>query len=470
MRKPNILLIMTDQQRWDALGTVSPWMGTPNMDRIAREGVQFTNCITTSPLCIPARRAMATGLYAHVTGVWVNRFTPLDTPTWMSCIRDAGYRTSLFGKTHLNAHGGDLRNVAYLLQAQGMDDVNETGGPRDCTGILSHMTAEWAQLGLWEGYKQDLAERYSNRPYIARPSTLGFEHYYDTYVGRKAKEYLEAYERNQPWFCWVSFGGPHEPWDAPEPYASRYAPDEMPKALSGNMQGGAERARGRLDKKLQSLFDMTPGDVAALRANYAGSVTLIDDMIGGIFEVIEARGEMANTVIALVSDHGEMNGDYGLLYKGNFLESGARVPFLIRTPGTAAKWQSSREPSEVCASPIEWFDLGPTLVELAGGEIRHRQFAKSLVPCLDNAQEQVREESLCELAGEIMIRSAQWKLAVNAEGNTYLLFDLENDPIETRNLAGLGDYQDVDATLRLRMQERVREARLSRRQSTVLSS
>ena len=460
MSKPNILLIMTDQQRWDALGSVSPWMKTPNMDRIAREGTQFTNCITNSPLCIPARRAMASGLYPHNTNVWDNRHRPLDTPTWMSCIRNAGYRTSLFGKTHLNAHQGDLRGVAPLLQAQGLDDVNETAGPKECASTLSHMTAEWAKLGIWKAYKQDLVERYSNNRYVVRPSTLGFEHYYDTYVGRKAKDYLEAYDRNQPWFCWVSFGGPHEPWDAPEPYASAYAPDAMPKALSGDMTGVAQRARGLLDKRLETLPGVTPQDVAAMRANYAGNVSLIDEMIGGIFEIIETRGEMGKTVIALVSDHGEMNGDYGLFYKGNFLESAVRIPFLIKTPPSAPELQGSGVKGEICATPVEWFDLGPTLVELAGGEIPHRQFAKSLIPCLEDPQTSVREESLCELAGEIMIRNVRWKLAVNTEGNPYLLFDLGNDPFEARNLAGLSDYREVEGHLLLQLRERVSAAQL----------
>ncbi len=460
MSKPNILLIMTDQQRWDALGVISPWMKTPNIDRIAQEGVQFTNCITNSPACIPARRALASGLYPHITDVWANCATSLDTPTWMSCIRDAGYRTSLFGKTHLNAHWGDLRNLEPLLQSQGLDDVNETAGPRACGKTLSHMTAEWERLGIWEAYQKDFEERYSNKPYVVRPSTLGFEHYYDTYVGRKAKEYLEAYDRNQPWFCWVSFAGPHEPWDAPEPYASVYAPDAMPKPLAGDMSGGAQRARGALDRQIESLPGVTADEVAAMRANYAGSVTLIDDMIGGISEVIEARGEMGNTVIALVSDHGEMNGDYGLIYKDNFLDSAARIPFLIRTPATAAQARGGRLQRKICASPIEWFDLGPTLVELAGGEIGHRQFAQSLRRCLDDPQAQVRKDSLCELAGEIMLRNAQWKLAVNTVGKAYLLFDLKNDPQEIRNLAGLPDYRDVEVALRLRLLQRLVKAQL----------
>jgi choline-sulfatase len=181
-------------------------------------------------------------------------------------------------------------------------------------------------------------------------------------------------------------------------------------------------------------------------------------MMGGLFEVIEARGEMDSTVIALASDHGEMNGDYGLIYKGNFLESAVRIPFLIRTPAGAAEWEGSGGPAKICESPIEWFDLGPTLVELAAAKIGHRQFAKSLIPCLRDAHTPVRDESLCELAGEIMIRNAQWKLAANVEGKPYLLFDLGNDPLETRNLAGLSEYREVEAHLLLKMRERVSAA------------
>ena len=181
------------------------------------------------------------------------------------CIRDAGYRTSLFGKTHLNASDGDVREVEHLLQEQGIDDVYETLGPRACARSISHMTARWEALGLWDDYKADFAERFSNKPWVVRPSTLGLEHYYDTHVGRKAKEYLERYHRSQPWFCWVSFGGPHEPWDAPEPYASLYDPGAMPKPLDGDLTGG-RRARGMLDERIDNRPPLRPEDVAAMRA------------------------------------------------------------------------------------------------------------------------------------------------------------------------------------------------------------
>ena len=318
--KPNILLLMTDQQRADALGCVTPWMDTPHMGRIAAEGVRFSRCVTNSPVCIPARRSLATGHYPHNTGVWRNRTTQLDTeaPNWMRAVRDAGYRTSLFGKTHLNHAGDDLRTRAPLLTAQGIDDVYETVGPRQCARTLSHMTAEWQSLGIWDAYKRDFAERFATKPHLVRPSPLGFEHYYDTHVGQKAKAYLEAYDRDQPWCCWVSFGGPHEPWDTPEPWSSHYDPEQVPPALRGDLRSG-DRPRGQLDALFPRMPALTPADVAALRANYAGNVSLIDDQIGQLFAAIERRGEWQNTVVVLCSDHGEMNGDYGLIYKGNFL-------------------------------------------------------------------------------------------------------------------------------------------------------
>jgi choline-sulfatase len=133
-----------------------------------------------------------------------------------------------------------------------------------------------------------------------------------------------------------------------------------------------------LDERLANAPKFDSGDVGRLRADYAGKVTLIDHQIGEILQGIEQRGELANTAIAFSSDHGEMNGDYGLIYKSNFLDGAVRVPMLLRTPASVDSPNAGR----VCDSPVEWFDLGPTLVELAGGTLSHQQFARSLLPVL----------------------------------------------------------------------------------------
>lgn len=450
MPQPNILMIMTDQQRWDALGCVSDWLETPNMDRIAAEGVRFSNCVSNSPVCVPTRLSLATGHYPHNTGVWKNLLHTLspNCPTWMQAVRNAGYRTSLFGKTHFYPQDSDLRDCEDLLHTYGLDDVDEIGGPNASAKCLSHMTVMWEEKGLWDAYKKDHRDRKVTKPWIARPSPHPLEYYADVYVGQQAKKYLEAYDRDQPWFCCVSFGGPHAPWDAPEPYHSRYNPDDMPDPVP-NPGNNRERPQGLLDAREQIPFE--PGDVKLLRANYAGNVTLIDDQIGEIFDTIDKRGELANTVIVFMSDHGEMNGDYGFTSKGNMLNGAVRVPLLIRTPETL----KSDVAGSVCDSPIEWFDVGPTMVELAGGKIEFRQFAKSACPVLADPKQEHRTEAISEYGGEIMLLDREWKIALNQEGQPYMLFSVENDPQEVNNLAGLPEMKEVEDRLRLRILERL---------------
>ena len=454
MGTPNILFLMTDQQRWDAMGCSGDWVQTPNLDRIANEGVQFTNCVTTSPVCIPTRLSLATGLYPHNTGVWNNMGHTMlaETPTWMQSVRDAGYRTSLFGKTHLHPHGGDLREREGLMNAYGLDDVNEIGGPRASASTLSHMTAMWEEKGVWEAYRADYRERFSTKPYLVRPSTLALEDYADVYVGQQAKRYLQNYDRQEPWCCWVSFGGPHEPWDTPEPYASMYDPETMPPAVP--RPATEERPRGHLDRVLQRMNPkFESGEIGRLRANYAGNVTLIDDQIGEILDAIAARGELDNTVIVHTSDHGEMNGDYGLIYKSNFLNGAVRIPLLVRTP-------DNTHAGRLCDSPVEWIDIGPTLVELVGGELEHRQFGKSLCPVLTQPESEHRDFAISEIDGEIMLLNREWKAALNTDGEVYLLFDVQNDPNETNNLAGQPEVSDIETALRLQILERLVQTQL----------
>ncbi|KKL05442.1 hypothetical protein LCGC14_2606000, partial [marine sediment metagenome] len=315
--RPNLLLLMTDQQRADAMGCSGGWVQTPHLDRIAAEGIHYTNCVTTTPVCVPARLSLATGLYCHNTGVWnnCNHTMAAETPTWMQAIRNAGYRTSLFGKTHWHPHTGDLRDRAHLLHAYGFDDIDEVTGPRASAWCRSRMTDVWEAAGKWQAYQDDYAHRFANYPQVVRPSPLGAELYYDTYVGDRAAEYLAHYNHNKPWFCWVSFPGPHEPWDTPEPYAGMYDVDAMPPPAAVP-RSQTHRPRGALDHMIAYPPVVLKADEPGrLRADYAANITLIDDQIGRILDTLVSRGELDNTAIIFTSDHGEMNGDCGLIYK-----------------------------------------------------------------------------------------------------------------------------------------------------------
>ena len=457
MGTPNILLLMTDQQRWDAMGCSGDWVQTPNLDRIASEGVQFTNCVTTSPVCIPTRLSLATGLYPHNTGVWNNmqHQMPAETPTWMQAVCKTQATGRVFSAKRIFIHTAvTYVNARDLMNAYGLDDVNEIGGPRASANTLSYMTAEWEAKGLWDGYRADYRERFSTKPHLVRPSTLGLENYADVYVGQQAKQYLQDYDREEPWCCWVSFGGPHEPWDTPEPYASMYDPEQMPAAIPRPPTG--ERPQGHLDRLMRRMNPtFEPGEIGQLRANYAGNVTLIDAQIGEILDTIAARGELENTIIVHTSDHGEMNGDYGLIYKSNFLNGAVRIPLLVRSPG-------STNAGSICDSPVEWIDIGPTLVESAGSELEHRQFGKSLCPVLTEPEATHRDFAISEIQGEIMLLNREWKAALNADGEVYLLFDVENDPNEIKNLAGRPEVADVETALRLQILERLMQTQLKK--------
>lgn len=450
---PNILFLMTDQHRWDALGSSGNWVKTPNLDRIARCGTQFTNCITTSPVCVPARVTLATGQYPHNNGVWnhIPYRLPFQSNTWMSAIRSLGYRTSVFGKTHLTPHGGaDLRDNESLLHSLGLDDLDEIAGPRASAKGMSNMVAVWEREGFLEEYRADFEDRFAHKQYVVRPSTLPLDYYYDVYVGQQARRYLSAYDSEKPWFCWVSWGGPHQPWDTPEPYASMYAPELMP-----NPAGHAEalsRPKGRVDLMMQrNSPNFEDGEVAAMRADYAGSISLIDHQIGKILDLVAERGELESTIIAFTSDHGEMNGDHGLISKSNFYDGAVRVPLILKRAGM-------QKLGVVNKSPVETVDLGPTLVELAGGELSYRQFGKSFVSALDGSSH--RDDALSEIGGELMLMNEEWKVALNEAGDVYMLFDRKNDPLEEHNLAGEPKYRSYQDDLRLRILERVVQSQL----------
>ena len=455
-RRPrfNLLLFMTDQQRWDALGCVGGWVETPTIDALAASGVRFANAYTNAPVCIPTRVSLALGEYPHQHGVRLNKpYTlPRKRSTWMRAIRDAGYATSVFGKIHLHSHRGDLREREDLVRAYGFDHVDEIAGPRASTASRSNLTERWREAGVLEAYEADLAERKNTKRWLTRPSPLPLDLYPDVYVGHQAASYLRTLRGQQPWFCMVSFSGPHEPWDAPEPYASRYDPSEMPAPIEP-IGDGRKRPRGHLDSVLATkrvAFD--PGDVASLRANYAGNISLIDDQVGEVMRAVKERDELDRTVVVFVSDHGEMNGDYGLLYKGNFLNGAARIPFIVSHP------ERKVTAGAVAETPVELMDVGAMLTELAGATLSERSCAKSVLPALVDPSRVIRDVALIEHRGEAMAASAYWKLGVNSSGDPYLLFNLRDDPTERRNLAGRREYAAVEADLRDRLRDAIESA------------
>jgi arylsulfatase len=447
--QPNILFLMADQMRADALGIVNGWTCTPNLDRLAREGFLIRGTITNSAECIPARFSLALGLYPHQTGVWQNGVFTLnpECPNWMQAVERAGYRTSLFGKTHLHPHAGDLRERLHLMHAYGLQVVDETTGPHAAAHVLSNMTQSWQEQGLWERYREDVGDRVSSKRHLVRPSVLGAEHHYDVYVGRQAARYLADLDGRRPWFCWVSFGGPHEPWDAPEPYASLYEQTQIGPPVP--RLRGSEQVRGLLRRAFDSVHyspSLQPAEVRALRTNYAGNVTLIDEQIGSLLEVLRNRGELDRTLIVFTSDHGEMNGDQGLIHKANFLDPVVQVPLLVRPPAHGEA-RAGRQLNVIA----ELMDVGATLVDYAGGSLGPLSQARSLRPLLEGRAAFHRELAVSEFLGHTAIVDAGWKIEFGPDDRPTLLFDRNDDPLEQLNLVDDRRSSGLVATLSERL-------------------
>lgn len=441
--KPNILFLVADQFRADALGCVGGHNWTPNLDALATRGCIFDSAFAGAPVCVPSRFSLASGAYPHQLGVEKNIHVTLnsDRPNWMQAVREAGYETSLFGKTHLHPLG-DLFEAAKLVRAYGFDTVEEIPGPRALASAKCALTDLWHELGVWGDYKRDLDDRLTNRPFVARASPLPLALYYDAYVAGRARAHLRATRADTPWFCCVSFPGPHEPWDAPEPYAHLHAPSDMPAPRKRTFDG-AGSVFERLFKSPAYSRDISEADVAALRANYAGAVSLIDDLIGAILADLAEGGQTENTLIIFTSDHGEMNGDYGLIYKTNFSDPAMRVPLIVVPPASSVPRRS--------AALVELMDVGATIADYAGAVLPAELLARSLRGLLDGRLSTHREFAVSEFDGHSCVVTEGLKVEFDRGRQPVLAFDRLLDPEETTDVSKLPTYADRirDATGRL---------------------
>jgi arylsulfatase A-like enzyme len=429
---------MADQFRHDAIGCVNGWMKTPNLDRICQSGTRFANTFSNSLECVPARFSLATGLYPHQTGIWTNMAISLnpEVANWMQAVQARGYRTSLFGKTHLHRTKRDLRQGLPLMHAYGFQTVSETTGPPGNARVLSDMTAEWEARGLWDVYKADAHS--GGGHFHPRPWPLPFDLYYDVYVPQAAGRYLRGLPEGTPWFCCVSFGGPHPPYDTPEPYASMYRPEQIPPPAPRMRY--ADKTKGLLHNR-KAKTRLSESEILALKANYAGAITLIDEQIGELLSTIEARGEIDDTLVLFTSDHGEMDGDQGLFGKGNGLDPAAKVPLIVALPRSVAATNATS------AALVELMDVGATIVDYAGAALPRLSNARSLRPVLEGRKTEHRDFVVSEFEEHYILVTTKWKIELNARVHPVLLFDRQNDPDERNDLSREPDMKTVCAEL-----------------------
>jgi arylsulfatase A-like enzyme len=437
--KPNVLFIMTDQQRWDCVGANgNDVIRTPNLDRLAADGVNFPYSFTNATACVPSRACIMSGQHVKTHGVsstgagmWL---TP-ETPTLPGVFSSHGYTSIGVGKMHFTPWdypgGFDERVIA--------DSKYDTSKGKDDYRIMLK------KKGLLEKtighHTPGFAESFKAMPSV----DLDECDHIDSYIGAKGVDKLsELLDRESPFFLAVSFCGPHDPYDPPEPYASMYDPADMPEAekregeLSALPDDLVQKMRAFGKDKLD-VMGVDDDRRRQLLAYYYGNVTQIDHWVGRLLDELDDAGVYDETIVLFTSDHGDYLGDHNIYWKGYYpCDADCRVPLIIKAPGLSGDF------GKVMVGNV---DLMPTLLSLAGLPAQETCDGRDLSAALNATDEHCGTQITYNESGpSYRVRSKRFSYVSRSGRGDDQLFDLESDPHELNNvIADLGYGPELHA-------------------------
>lgn len=421
-RRPNVLFVLTDDQRWDCIGLApNSRVKTPNIDRIGREGVYFRNAFCTTSLCSPSRASILSGLYAHTHGV-TNNFTeyPADLPSWPRSLQKAGWETAYIGKYHMGEENDDPR--------PGFD----------------HFVTHKGQGKYWDTeFRANGGERQVVKGY------------YTTVVTDMAEEWIRARKGDKPWMMILGHKAPHS-FYTPEPkYEAAFNDVEVKyPATAFQLDDNPAWYKERLDTWhgiYGPLFDFrkkwpdpTPAGVAAFAAmarSYRATILSVDDSVGRLLKLLEERGELENTIVVFMADNGILEGEHGMVDKRTAHEPSIRIPLVVRAPSLKPR---------VVDRMVLTQDVAPSLLELCGLPPLARSHGRSWVRLArGEADPGWRTSFLYHYNYEKQfpytpnvraVRTERWKYVRYPHGDggpdrhKAELFEIAADPDETRNL------------------------------------
>lgn len=440
--RPNIVFLMSDEHRWDALGCAGhSVVRTPNLDRMAGSGVRFARTYCQGPLCQPSRASLMTGQYVHQHGQTWNRRNM--NPEWITMMRQlqrAGYVTAKVGKCHFAADGTGFGTdwskrygLDWLLEEY---DRGVHTRPRIATPYTEYLKSK----KLLEPY---IAELQTGGMRWGKTSAVPQEHTQTVFLADHAIDWLRNYKSEQPFFLWVSFIDPHPPFIDEARWAERYKDARIPLGPP-DPPAVPDNAWGRYLRTIMDVFGsatLTEPLLTSAARHYYGKISLIDQKIGDIVKAIDELGFGKNTWFFYTADHGEMLGDHKLMYKVVFYKGSVLVPNIVRPPGGMQ--------GRVVEGPVESIDITATIMDIAGARLPACR-GRSLAP-FTQGQGAAREAAYSELAGYnnrdnffVMAATSRYRYVFDKENNIACeLFDLEKDPGESHNLVNEAGYAGI---------------------------
>ena len=458
--RPNVLFIMTDQHRKAALGCYGdPVIQTPNIDRLAEEGVLCEQCWTQHPICMPARASIFTGRYPQAHGVrHCGVDLPLDEITMAQTFMEQGYRTGGAGKFHFQCH---FDRPPFVHTIPRMDTRSEP-----YYGFQEFHIGDDGRRGeqaYWieKNYPEHAGKPDHEIPLELHNSTWSADH--------TIRFIQDCHQSGDPFFAFCSFVDPHHSYNPPSPYREMYNEADMPVPIcrEGELDDKPEPVRKRALARSEQNEN-----VAAARTQYYGEVTLIDDSVGRILEVLDDLGIRENTIIAFTADHGDLLGDHFDWYKGFVhYEQSASVPMIYN-------WGSRLQQGKRLGNIVQSIDIFPTLSDLAGIILPPGVQGRSQVPALttdstatgydaafiDSYVDGIENPDIAQTGNPqepdvYTLRSLKWRYSYYVGQEYGELYDLESDPNEFVNLWDDAGREQVKRQLKDELMERIIKAR-----------
>lgn len=496
MKRPNILIITSDQHRWDCFGFAGRQIRTPHLDAMAKAGTRFDAAITPNVVCQPARASILTGLLPLSHGVYDNQVS-LDPNIgelgWAGALTKAGYQTGIIGKAHF---GEDPKNSQWGAPESRKDSATF---PTDWAGpymgfqhtemmILGHwhdlLPCErpprgqqferwfWSHKEAWELWREDLGSstwKAAQTWYSALPSAW----HSTTWVTDRARAFIAAHDKaDAPFALWASYPDPHHPFDCPEPWSRLHRAEDVDisrthardleqrpwwhKESLMRVPAAKSETQRILRTEFSRIDPQTDAQLAEMTANYYNMIAFIDHGVGRILDALQQTGIADNTIVVFTTDHGELLGDHGLYLKGpTHYEGLLRVGLIVCGPGVVAG-AVVREPVstlDLAASAYDWAGLSAA-DELQGRSLR--RLAEGGAETRDCAYNEWRlQPSRTGVSLELRtVRTSNAKLTIDFNSGAGEFYDLASDPDEMQNLFNDPGYSAMQKELTDMIEER----------------